>query len=63
MNPNIPPAIAVIAGILVLFMPRLLAYIVGLALIVMGLHELNRIHQWAPGLVFTQMPASLHSNP
>ncbi len=35
-----------IAGVLVLLMPRLLNYVVALALIVYGLFGLNKIHQF-----------------
>jgi Protein of unknown function (DUF3096) len=57
---NLLPIIFIVAGILVLIMPRLLNYIVALVLILYGLHELNRIHRWAPGLVITQVPPSPH---
>ena len=41
---NIPALVALIAGVLILIMPRLLNYIVALALIAYGLFELNKIH-------------------
>ena len=46
MNPYVIPVVAIVAGILVLLMPRLLNYIVALALIAYGLDELNKIHQF-----------------
>jgi hypothetical protein len=45
MNPYVVPAGAIVAGSLVLIMPRLLNYIVALALIAYGLYELNKVHQ------------------
>jgi hypothetical protein len=44
----VQPAVAIIAGILVLIMPRLLNYIVALALIVYGLLGLNTIYKFLP---------------
>jgi Protein of unknown function (DUF3096) len=46
LNPYVIPVGAVVAGILVLLMPRLLNYIVALALIVYGLYELNKVHSF-----------------
>jgi hypothetical protein len=46
MNPYFVPVGAIIAGVLVLIMPRLLNYIVALALIAYGLYELNKVHQF-----------------
>jgi Protein of unknown function (DUF3096) len=46
MNPYVVPVGAIVAGVLVLLMPRLLNYIVALALIAYGLYELNKIHQF-----------------
>jgi hypothetical protein len=46
MNPYVVPVGAIVAGVLVLIMPRLLNYIVALALIAYGLWELNKIHQF-----------------
>jgi len=46
MNPYVVPVGAIIAGVLVLIMPRLLSYIVALALIAYGLYELNKVHQF-----------------
>src|SRR5262245_49443442 len=44
MNPYVIPVGAIVAGVLVLLMPRLLNYIVALALIAYGLYELNKVH-------------------
>jgi hypothetical protein len=46
LNLHIIPVGAIIAGILVLLMPRLLNYIVALALIAYGLYELNKVHSF-----------------
>jgi hypothetical protein len=46
MNPYVIPVGAIVAGVLVLLMPRLLNYIVALALIAYGLYELNKVHQF-----------------
>jgi hypothetical protein len=46
MNPYVIPVGAIVAGVLVLLMPRLLNYVVALALIGYGLYELNKIHQY-----------------
>jgi Protein of unknown function (DUF3096) len=46
MNPYVVPVGAIIAGILVLLMPRLLNYVVALALIAYGLYELNKVHHF-----------------
>ena len=46
MNPYIVPVGAIVAGILVLLMPRLLNYVVALALIAYGLFELNKVHHF-----------------
>jgi hypothetical protein len=43
---HITPIVAVIAGLLILIIPRLLNYIVALYLIFVGLVELNAIHHW-----------------
>ena len=45
-DPHIQPAIALIAGVLVLLMPRLLNYIVAIALIIYGLVGLNAIYKF-----------------
>ena len=43
---HIPPLVALIAGILILIMPRLLNYIVAIYLILVGLMQLNAIHHF-----------------
>jgi len=43
---HITPLIALIAGILILLMPRLLNYIVAIYLIIVGLVGLNNIHHF-----------------
>ena len=47
-NPHIQPIIAIIAGILVLIMPRLLNFVVALALIAWGIIGLNGIYKFMP---------------
>ena len=46
MNPYVIPVGAIVAGVLVLLMPRLLNYIVALALIAYGLYKLNEVHKF-----------------
>jgi Protein of unknown function (DUF3096) len=43
---HITPLVALIAGILILLMPRLLNYIVAVYLIIVGLTGLNAIHHF-----------------
>jgi hypothetical protein len=43
---HISPLVALIAGILILIMPRLLNYIVAFYLIIIGLAGLNAIHHF-----------------
>jgi hypothetical protein len=43
---HITPLVALIAGILILVMPRLLNYVVAIYLIVIGLVGLNAIHHF-----------------
>ena len=43
---HITPLVAIIAGILILLVPRLLSYIVAIYLIFIGLVELNTVHHW-----------------
>ena len=43
---HITPLVALIAGVLILIIPRLLNYIVALYLIVVGLVGLNNIHHF-----------------
>jgi hypothetical protein len=43
---HITPLVALIAGILILLMPRLLNYIVAIYLILIGIMGLNSIHHF-----------------
>ena len=43
---HIAPLVALIAGILILIVPRLLNYIVAIYLIIIGLAGLNAIHHF-----------------
>jgi hypothetical protein len=43
---HLTPLVSIIAGILILIMPRLLNYIVAIYLIFVGLVELNVIHHF-----------------
>jgi hypothetical protein len=43
---HITPLVALVAGILILIMPRLLNYIVAIYLIIVGLAGLNSIHHF-----------------
>ena len=43
---HITPLVALVAGILILIMPRLLNFIVAIYLIVVGLTGLNAIYHW-----------------
>jgi hypothetical protein len=43
---HVTPVVALIAGILILIMPRLLNYVVAIYLIVVGLMGLNAIHHF-----------------
>ena len=43
---HITPLVALIAGILILIMPRLLNFIVAIYLIIIGLVGLNRYHHF-----------------
>jgi hypothetical protein len=43
---HVQPLVALIAGILILIMPRLLNYIVALYLILVGIVGLNAIHHF-----------------
>src|SRR5579863_5983135 len=43
---QITPLVAIVAGILILIIPRLLNYIVALYLIFIGLVGLNQTHHW-----------------
>jgi len=43
---QITPLVAIIAGVLILIVPRLLNYIVAIYLIFVGFMELNQTHHW-----------------
>jgi hypothetical protein len=45
-DPHITPVVALIAGILILIMPRILNFVVAIYLIVIGLVGLNGIHHF-----------------
>jgi hypothetical protein len=45
-DPHITPLVALIAGILILIMPRLLNIVVAVYLIIVGLTGLNAIHHF-----------------
>jgi hypothetical protein len=43
---DLSPLVALVAGILILIMPRLLNFIVAIYLIFIGLVGLNSVHHW-----------------
>ena len=43
---HITPLVAILAGTLILIVPRLLNYIVAIYLIFIGVVELNTVHHW-----------------
>ena len=45
-DPQVAPIVALIAGVLILIVPRLLNYIVAIYLIIIGLAGLNAIHHF-----------------
>jgi hypothetical protein len=45
-DPQITPIVALIAGVLILIVPRLLNYIVAIYLIIVGLEGLNSVHHF-----------------
>jgi len=45
-DPQITPVVALVAGILILIVPRLLSFIVAIYLIIVGLEGLNAIHHF-----------------
>jgi hypothetical protein len=45
-DPHIAPIVALVAGILILIVPRLLSFIVAVYLIIIGLNGLNAIHHF-----------------
>lgn len=54
---QITPLVAIVAGILILLIPRLLSYIVAIYLIFVGLVQLNDTHHWV------RVGMSLHAMP
>ena len=45
-DPHIAPVVALVAGILILIVPRLLNFIVAVYLIIIGIQGLNGIHHF-----------------
>jgi Protein of unknown function (DUF3096) len=45
-NPHIMPVVAIVAGVLILIVPRLLSFIVAVFLLIYGLNGLNLIHHF-----------------
>jgi hypothetical protein len=45
-DPHIAPVIALVAGVLILIVPRLLSFIVAVFLLIYGLNGLNLIHHF-----------------
>ena len=45
-DPHIGPIVAIVAGILILIVPRLLSFIVAVFLLIYGLNGLNLIHHF-----------------
>ena len=45
-DPHVMPVVALVAGILILIIPRLLSFIVAVYLIIIGLNGLNAIHHF-----------------
>jgi hypothetical protein len=43
---HLTPLVSILAGILILLIPRLLNYIVAIYLIFVGVVELNSVHHW-----------------
>jgi Protein of unknown function (DUF3096) len=43
---HLTPLVSILAGILILLIPRLLNYIVAIYLIFVGVVELNNVHHW-----------------
>jgi len=43
---HLTPLVAIVAGLLILIIPRLLSYIVAIYLIFTGFVELNAVHHW-----------------
>jgi hypothetical protein len=62
---QLTPIVAIVAGILILIIPRLLNYIIALYLIYIGFVQLNATHHWVrfgmvtrPAIVLVQNQAS-----
>jgi hypothetical protein len=62
---QLTPIVAIVAGILILIIPRLLNYIIALYLIYIGFVQLNATHHWIrfgmvmqPAIVLVQNQAS-----
>ena len=49
MHVTLAPIVTLIAGILILLIPRLLNYIVAIYLIFVGVVQLNAVHHWISG--------------
>ena len=60
---HITPLVALIAGILILIMPRLLNYIVAIYLIFIGLVGLNSVHHFINWHWIAARRRALHSQP
>ena len=45
-DPHIMPIVAIVAGILILIVPRLLSFIVAVFLLIYGLQGINAIHHF-----------------
>ncbi len=58
-DPQITPLVALIAGILILIVPRLLSFIVAIYLIIVGLEGLNAIHHFIRSVEVT-LTANCH---
>ncbi len=59
---HLTPIVAIVAGILILIIPRLLNYIVALYLIFIGLVQLNDAHHWVRlGLSTQKTPTAIVS--
>ena len=54
---HLTPFVAIIAGILILLVPRLLSYIVAIYLIFVGVVELNGVHHWITFIDALRLPA------
>ena len=67
---HLTPLVAIVAGVLILIIPRLLNYIVAIYLIFVGLVQLNESHHWVRiGTDFKTLPVvavaanQAHPNP